>query len=90
MVGAEVDESGEVDGGAAVREADLVAGDSAESDFAVAADHPCDGPFDHRPVLPVDVLERGSGGLESEILDTGPKASLCWPREHLAVGPFRV
>ena len=58
---AEVDQSSQIDGSAAVCEADPVAGNSTEPDFAMSCDDPRDGAFNHRPVLCVRVLELVGG-----------------------------
>ena len=61
---------------------------AAVSDFAVAADQPGDGPFDHRPVLPVNLLKLrrfrlSAGGSEQLLLGvqdqraTGAAGRLC-------------
>ena len=56
---AEVDEAAQVDGGASVSEADLVAGDASVADLASAsANEPGNGSFDHWTVAPVGLLER--------------------------------
>src|SRR5690606_32375002 len=63
---AQVDEALQVDRGAAVGEADLVAGDPAVADFAAAAAHePGDGSFDHWAVPLVGLDELGSAGAGS-------------------------
>ena len=65
-IDADGDQSAQVDCGASVSEADLVAGDASVSDFATAvADEPGDGSFDHRAVLPVGLLELGGQGMGS-------------------------
>jgi hypothetical protein len=49
---------------AGVVQPQVVAADAAVAEFAVAASHePGDGPFDHRPVLPVGLLERVGFGV---------------------------
>jgi hypothetical protein len=55
LMEAEVEQSAQVQAGeAVVQHPQIVLGDAAVADLAVAAPHqPGDGPFDHRPVLPV-------------------------------------
>jgi hypothetical protein len=63
---AEVQQSAQVEAGEAVVEPQVVLGDAAVVDFAVAASHePGQGPFDHRPVLPVGLLECVGLGVAS-------------------------
>ena len=82
MVEAEVEESAQVDRCGAVSETDAVAFDAAEPDATVVVrDEPCDGAFDHGPVLSV-VVEAdpvgpvGPGGGEEFVVfgDVEPAA----------------
>lgn len=62
VVESEVDESFEVDDGCSDGEPDAVAGDAALAAASVAVgDEPCNGAFDHGPMLAVVVDEVGVG-----------------------------